>query len=53
MQEVFALGLEARGTVGHDALTLCSTDLAAEVGLSRLAELAFFALWSAEKDVRI
>jgi phage tail tube protein FII len=40
MEEVLAAGLEAGGTVGHHTLTLGSTDLAAQVGLAGLAELA-------------
>ena len=48
VEEVLALALEARGAVGHDTLTLCCADLAAEVGLARLAELALLALWCAE-----
>ena len=43
MQEVLALALEARGAVWHHTLTLGGTNLAAEVGLARLAELALFA----------
>jgi hypothetical protein len=43
VQQVFTLALEARGAVGHDALSLCGADLAAEVGLAGLAELAFLA----------
>jgi len=47
VEEVFALALEARGSVWHDTLALGRTNLAAEVGLSRLAELALFTLWGA------
>jgi len=47
VQDVLAAGLEARGAVGHHTLTLGSADLAAQVGLARLAELALTALRSA------
>jgi hypothetical protein len=47
VEEVLALALEARGAVGHDALALGGSDLAAEVGLARFAELALFAFWCA------
>lgn len=46
MEEVFALALESRRPVGHDAFTLRCSDLAAEICLARLAELAFSALRS-------
>jgi hypothetical protein len=48
VEEVLALALEARGAVGHDTLTLCCADLAAQVGLAGLAELALLALGCAE-----
>jgi len=41
MEKFLALALEAYSTVGHLALALCCPDLAAKVGLSRLAEFAF------------
>ena len=47
VEEVLALAPEARSAVGHDTLSLCGTDLSAEVGLARLAELAFLAFWGA------
>lgn len=47
MKEILALGPEAGCAVGHQTLALCSADLAAEVGLARLAELAFPALGGA------
>jgi hypothetical protein len=47
VQDILAAGLEAGGTVGHDTPTLGSTDLAAEVGLARLAELALTAFGGA------
>lgn len=50
VQEVLALALEARGAVGHDALALGCADLAAEVGLAGLAELALLALGGVEGD---
>lgn len=52
MEQVFALALEARGAVGHDAAALGGSDLTAEVGLSGFAELAFFAFWGAGGGVR-
>ena len=45
VEEVFSAGAEAGGAVRHDAATLGCADLAAEIGLARLAELAFLALW--------
>lgn len=47
VKEVLATGTEAGGAVRHDTLTLCSTDLTAEVGLAGLAELALAALGGA------
>lgn len=47
MEEILALALEARGTVGHDTLALGGADLAAKVGLAGLAELALLALGGA------
>lgn len=47
MQEVLALALEARGAIRHYALALCSANLAAQVGLSGLAELALLAFGGA------
>lgn len=44
MEEILALALESAGAIGHDTLALSSSDLAAEVSLSGLAELALFAL---------
>jgi hypothetical protein len=44
VQEVLALALEPRGSIGHDSPSLGCSDLAAKVGLARLAELAFTAL---------
>ena len=43
VQQVLALALEPGGAVGHDTLTLRRADLAAQVRLARLAELAFLA----------
>lgn len=43
VEERLALAGEPRGAVGHDALTLRGPDLAAQVGLARLAELALLA----------
>ena len=47
VEEVLALALEARGAVGHDTLALGCSDLSAQVGFSRLAELALLAFWCA------
>lgn len=47
VEKVFALALEARSAIRHNALALCGADLAAEVGLARFAELALFAFWGA------
>ena len=43
MEKVLALALEAGCAVGHDTLSLCSANLAAEVGLAGFAELALAA----------
>ena len=51
MEDVLAAGLETRSAVGHHTLTLSGTDLAAEVSLARLAELAFPALGGAAENV--
>lgn len=51
VKDVLAAGLEARGTVGHDTAALGGTDLAAEVGLARLAELALTAFGGANTMV--
>lgn len=47
VQQVLALALEARGPVRHHAAALRGADLAAEVRLARLAELAFAAFGGA------
>jgi hypothetical protein len=47
VKEILALALEARGAVRHDAFALRGADLATEVGLAGLAELAFFAFGGA------
>lgn len=47
VQQVLALAPEPRGPVGHQALALGGADLAAEVRLARLAELALFTFWRA------
>jgi len=51
VEEILALALEARGSVRHDTLALSGSDLATEVGLARLAELALLALGGARLDV--
>jgi len=50
VKQILALALESRGTVGHQTLTLGGSDLAAEVGLSGLAELALLAFGGVESD---
>lgn len=51
MQQLFALALEARCSVGHDTFALGSSDLAAKVRLAGFAEFAFAALGCAgEKE---
>ena len=47
MQYVFPTRLESSRAIGHHALTLGGADLLAEIGLSRLAELALAAFRSA------
>jgi hypothetical protein len=47
VEEVLAASLEAGGAIGHDTATLGGANLAAEVGLARLAELALTALGGA------
>jgi hypothetical protein len=47
VQDVLPPGAEAARAVGHDALALRRADLAAEVGLVGLAELALLALGGA------
>jgi len=49
VEEVLAPAFEARGAIGHETFTLGSPDLAAEIGLSRLAELALLAFGCAEQ----
>lgn len=44
VEEILALALESGGAVGHHTSALCRSDLAAEVGLSGLAELALSTL---------
>jgi hypothetical protein len=53
VQEILALALEARGTVGHHTLALCGADGGAEVSLARLAELALLALSGAVKKSKL
>lgn len=47
VQQVLALAPEARRSIGHHALALRGADLAAEVRLAGLAELALFTFWRA------
>lgn len=53
VQQVLALAPEARRAIGHHALALRGADLAAEVRLAGLAELAFFTFWCAVGRSRI
>ncbi len=52
MQQLFALALEPRCSVGHDTFALGSSDLAAEVRLAGFAELAFAALRCTREEKR-
>jgi hypothetical protein len=47
VEKILALALEARGSVRHDTLALSGSNLATEVGLARLAELALLTLGGA------
>lgn len=51
VKEVLALALEARGAIRHDTLALGCADLATEVGLARLAELALLAFGGTVRGV--
>lgn len=46
MKQILALALESAGAVGHHSLALGGSDLAAQIGLSGLAELAFLTFGS-------
>lgn len=46
MQKVLSFAPESAGSVGKNALALCGSDLATQVGLAGLAELAFLAFGS-------
>jgi hypothetical protein len=50
VKQILALALESRGTIGHQTLTLSGSDLAAEVGLSGLTELALLAFGGAVRE---
>lgn len=52
VQDVLALALEARRAVRHQALALSGPDLAAEVGLAGLAELALAAFGGTARQTR-
>lgn len=47
VKEIFALALEAGGTVWHDTTTLSGANFTAKVGLAGFAEFALFTFWSA------
>lgn len=54
VEEVLALALESRGAIGHHTLTLGGSDLAAQVRLARLAELALLTFRRAvKKGIRL
>lgn len=53
MQELLALASESGGAIGHDTLTLSGSDLATQVSLARLAELALLAFRCAESDALV
>lgn len=43
MKELLALASETRGAIGHETFALSCSNLSAQVGLARNAELALFA----------
>jgi hypothetical protein len=47
MEEVLVLAFKSRRSIRHDTLSLRRSDLAAEVGLARRAELALPTFWHA------
>lgn len=47
MQQILSFAPESAGAVREDTLALCGSNLAAQISLSRLAELAFLAFGSA------
>lgn len=47
MQEVLSFASESAGAIGKDAFALGGSNLSAQVGLARFAELALLALRSA------
>lgn len=49
VEKLLTLALESRSSIRHDTLALGGPNLAAEVGLARLAEFALFAFWRAVK----
>ena len=53
MQQILAFAFEARGAVGHHPFALSCPDLATEVRLAGLAELAFTAFGRASHSQRI
>lgn len=48
MEDILASGLESGSAIGHDTFTLGGSNLAAQVGLARLAELALSTLGSVQ-----
>jgi hypothetical protein len=53
VKNVLTTSLEASGAVRHDSFALGGADLAAQVGLARLAELALLALGGATPIISI
>lgn len=50
MQKIFSFALETACAIRHHTFSLSCSDLAAEISLARLAELAFLAFWCAKDD---
>jgi hypothetical protein len=48
VEEILSFAVESTSTIGHDSLTLSSSDRTTQVGLARFAEFAFFALGRVE-----
>lgn len=53
VEQILALASESRGAIGHQTLALGGSDLAAEVGLAGLAELALLAFGGAVGEARL
>lgn len=53
VEQILALASESRGAIRHQTLALGGSDLATEVGLAGLAELALLAFWCAIGEARL